>query len=826
MTRPEVETLNGSDDAEMAGVLEAYLADLEAGRQPDPERVLAKHPHLADRLRRCLASLDVVGHVGRALTAESQAQAFPRLAGYEILRELGRGGMGVVYEARQKGLNRVVALKVILAGEFASESDIRRFRAEAEAVGALDHPHIVPVYEVGEDRGRHYFSMKRIDGGSLADRRNRLCDDPRSVAQLVAMIARAVDHAHQRGILHRDLKPSNILVDADGRPHITDFGLAKRVDRGGGDDATRTGALLGSPPYMAPEQVTGDKRAMTTATDVYGLGAILYTLLTGRPPFQGDSVVETLERVKAGNPDPPSGINRAIDADLEAICLKCLEQDPHRRYRSAAELADDLDRFLEDKPIRAKRPTHLERALRWTRRHTAIVGATMGILTVTVLALLINAVLVRREQRQTAAALKLAESRSRQARQAVDKMYTRVAEKWLVDQPGLRPLQREFLEDALAFYQEFAGQEDRDPEARIDQAAALRRVADIEDALNRHEDIERILLRVVALLEALDDVAPNNPRCREELAAAHLKLAWLHRIDGRIKEAGLRYNQALETYQSLTTQYPGRWDYEDGKGRCLIGLAVARFDVSELDEAIRLCLQARDVYQSMQGNQETRSQSIKGLSQVYHYLGFCLLPAGRFSEAEPHLRKAVELSALILAESSTSPILKHEHASNVERLAEALKFQGKCIEAETSLRTAIGIQEPLAEQLPESTDFRQDLALSLCELGAVLQQRGGRGDEIAETLRRSIKVSKELIALAPKLVFRRVILARALIELAALERDRGDQEASKLLLAEARSSMQPALAISPLDPHVKEVMAKLDPIQNGKDRIREGKANR
>jgi WD40 repeat protein/predicted Ser/Thr protein kinase len=388
MTRPEVETLNVSEDAELAGILEAYLADLEAGRQPDPERLLAEHPHLADRLRSCLASLDVVGRVGRTLTAESQAQALPRLADYEILRELGRGGMGVVYEARQQGLNRIVALKVILSGEFASESDIRRFRAEAESVGGLDHPNIVPVYEVGEDRNRHYFSMKRIDGGSLADHRDSVREDPRGVARLVATIARAVDHAHQRGILHRDLKPSNILLDADGRPHVTDFGLAKRVDKGGDRDATRTGAVLGSPPYMAPEQVASDKQAVTTATDVYGLGAILYSLLTGRPPFQGDSVVETIERVKAGNPDPPSGINRAIDPDLEAICLKSLERDPRRRYRSAAELAEDLDRWLAGAPTLARPLSRLARWRRWAWRRRWRLAAVSGVLLVLGLAAL------------------------------------------------------------------------------------------------------------------------------------------------------------------------------------------------------------------------------------------------------------------------------------------------------------------------------------------------------------------------------------------------------------------------------------------------------
>jgi WD40 repeat protein len=384
--------LDGLADREerLCEALAAYFEAAQAGQVPDRDAWLARYPDLAhqlagfladeDRLLRATAPLRSIlpaGDPAREGNGSDQGseEAAPRTVGdYELLEEIARGGMGVVYKARQRGLGRRVALKLVLAGRFAAPDEVRRFRVEAEAAAQLDHPNIVPIFEVGEHAGLPFFSMKLLDDGSLADQLDRFRDDPRAVARLVATIARAVQHAHERGILHRDLKPSNILLDAAGRPYVTDFGLAKRLDSG--EEATRTGAVLGSPPYMAPEQVAGDKRAVTTVADVYGLGAILYALLTGRPPFRGDSVVETIERVKAGHPDPPSGINRAIAPDLEAICLKCLEKDPHRRYRSAEDLAEDLDRWLSGLPTRARPRSPVSRLGLWAwRRRRRLIAA-------------------------------------------------------------------------------------------------------------------------------------------------------------------------------------------------------------------------------------------------------------------------------------------------------------------------------------------------------------------------------------------------------------------------------------------------------------------
>jgi WD40 repeat protein len=305
--------------------------------------------------------------------ADSPALSTPaRLGDFELVRRLGEGAMGVVFEARQVSLNRPVAVKMIRAGLFAGEADLRRFRIEAEAVAHLDHPGIVPIYGVGRDEDCHYFGMKLIRGGSLARRLTAYPADPRAAARLVAEVAGAVQHAHDRGILHRDLKPSNILLDEEGRPLVTDFGLAKRS----GDDSglTLSGAIVGTPSYMAPEQASGEKVAFTAQTDVYGLGAVLYALLTGRPPFVADTMIETIEQVRGRTPAPPSRINPRVGRDLETICLRCLEKDPRRRYASADALADDLRRWLDGQPITARPVGAAARAWMWSRRNPIVAG--------------------------------------------------------------------------------------------------------------------------------------------------------------------------------------------------------------------------------------------------------------------------------------------------------------------------------------------------------------------------------------------------------------------------------------------------------------------
>jgi WD40 repeat protein/serine/threonine protein kinase len=392
-------------------VLGSYFEALEAGRAPSPQDLIARHPDLAADLATFFAGEERFRHLVEPLQAAAPDPASPgataefthhprrpdqdpgattdavdpaqgptpalpngtrvRYFGdYELQKVLGEGGMGVVYRAKQLSLNRLVAVKMIRAGTWAGDEEVRRFRSEAEAVAGLDHPQIVPIYEINTHVGQHYFSMKLVGEASLAGRLSSYAADPGAAARLVAEVARAVHHAHQRGILHRDLKPSNILLDAEGHPHVTDFGLAKKLEGDGG--LSVSGSILGTPAYMPPEQAAGRRGAITTATDVYGLGAILYAALTGRPPFQAEDVLDTLEQVRGRAPERPRVLNRRVDPDLETICLKCLEKDPKRRYDSASALADDLERYHRGEPILARRTGTWERLRKWARRRPAV----------------------------------------------------------------------------------------------------------------------------------------------------------------------------------------------------------------------------------------------------------------------------------------------------------------------------------------------------------------------------------------------------------------------------------------------------------------------
>ena len=382
-------------DERLAALLEELIEQSRGGRHTDLDRVIAEHPDLAAELRELWATAMIAEDFGSLSgelgdhDAERAARVAPparpgRIGDYEILDEIGRGGMGVVFRARQLSLGRIVALKMILRGEFASPADVARFRAEAESAARLNHPHIVPVYEVGEFEGQPYFTMKYVEGTSLA---GRLIDGPlppREAAEVLVPVAEAIAEAHRHGLLHRDLKPSNILLDRDGRPYVTDFGLVKQLpiphEATESQPAaeprtalTHSGAVLGTPAYMAPEQAAGRRGEVRPATDVYSLGAILYAMLTGRAPFQAASPVDTLLMVLEQDPLPPRLLNQRADPDLEMIALKCLQKPADLRYASADDFARDLRAYLASEPISA-RSSHFTQVISRAFRETHHAG--------------------------------------------------------------------------------------------------------------------------------------------------------------------------------------------------------------------------------------------------------------------------------------------------------------------------------------------------------------------------------------------------------------------------------------------------------------------
>lgn len=402
---------SGNVSDQLQVLIKEYLEAEMSGKELDRNALIAEHPELADGLQDFFEGYDrersaidtptldsgdfVVAELvkppsGDGVTAGSGApEDTPTMAttprsnsaiapnvhvkyfgDYELLKEIARGGMGVVYQARQRNLNRTVALKMILSGQFAGEEDVQRFRTEAESAAQLDHPGIVPIFEIGQHEGQHYFSMGYVEGNSLAEQVRSGPLSPREAAKLVQRISEAMAYAHRRGVIHRDLKPANILIDANGAPKITDFGLAKKTEAD--SDLTGTGQILGTPAYMPPEQASGKADEVGPLADVYSMGAILYCLLTGRPPFQAANPMDTLLQVLNRDPVPVRQLVPTVPRDLDTICNKCLSKDPAKRYASAEELSADLQRFLDDEPIQARPAGRIERAAKWASKQPTI----------------------------------------------------------------------------------------------------------------------------------------------------------------------------------------------------------------------------------------------------------------------------------------------------------------------------------------------------------------------------------------------------------------------------------------------------------------------
>jgi serine/threonine protein kinase/Flp pilus assembly protein TadD len=720
--------LQGDGAQALAVVYGEFVLREQLGEQPALEEFLWRFPHFADRLRRQVA-------LHRALQAEDQESGPPTVApddlppalgpdtvpapappvprsglpsaprpavpGYEILEELGRGGMGVVYKARQTKLKRVVALKMILAGAHANAAQLTRFRAEAEAVARLQHPNIVQIHEVGEHQGLPYFSLEFVDGGSLD---KQLAGHPQPAvpaARLVEKLARAMDSAHQKGIIHRDLKPANVLLAAPpapapegkqksrsrgersgssasfqgftyGEPKITDFGLAKQLESDAGH--TRSGAVLGTPSYMAPEQARGAQSVIGPATDVYALGAILYEMLTGRPPFRAATAMETVNQVLAGDPVPPRRLNPKVPRDLETICLKCLEKEPRKRYAGALDLADDLRRFQDGEPIQARPTSAWERGVKWARRRPAV-AALLAVSALAVFSLLVGAfwynARVRAERDRAEANFDL-------ALKAVEEMLTEVGTQKLADEPGMEQTRRTLLEKALHFYQEFVRQKSTDPLLRRKLAQAYKNKGDILRQLGRYGEAEEAYGQAITLSRQLADDSPDEPEHRHLLAESSNWLGETFRLSGQLPQAREAYEKALKLQQGLIEQSPDRVDYRKEKARSYSNLGLAFRETSQAPKA-----------------REAFAEAIAILTR--------------------------------LTERSPGPDLRQE-------LARAYLNQGPVSDgfkaARGSYDDAVAILRRLAEKNPRNREYRHELGISYNNRGNLFRAEGERLNQL------------------------------------------------------------------------------------------------
>jgi tetratricopeptide (TPR) repeat protein len=572
-----------------------------------------------------------------------------RLGNYRVLEVLGSGGMGTVYQARDIRLPRLVALKTILTGPEACPERLSRFRREAEAVARLQHPNIVQLLEIGEHDGQPFLVMEYVSGGSLARRLAENVLPIRPTAVLIESLARALHAAHSVGIVHRDLKPANVLLAADGTPRLADFGLAKRLDEE--TAATQPGVVLGTPGYMAPEQMGGSGTEIGPAADIYGLGAVLYECLTGRPPFRAATPLETLDLVRGREPVPPRQLAGNVPADLETICLKCLRKEPGKRYASAVELADDLGRFLRGEPIRARPVSSLERLGKWVRRKPALAAlAAVSVLSLVALVtggLVYQARLREAVERADAKAAEAQRQKERveagyeSAHDTLERILRRLEGRRMSEVPQLKELQRALLEDALAFYlAQLEGADDPDPAVRRDAALACRRAADIQQVMGQAEAAAANYRRVLALLSDLPQQMREAPENQTAQASCLNNLAVLAGRAGRENEAERHQRSALAIRERLARSHPDDPGMQNALAETVHNLGAIYYNTHRWADAEKACLRAVEIRAGLVRAHPREERYQAALAQDYLNLGRLYHTRSRLTEASAAYKKA------------------------------------------------------------------------------------------------------------------------------------------------------------------------------------------
>lgn len=695
---------------------------------------------------------------------------------YELLNEIARGGMGVVFKARQIRLNRIVALKMILAGGLADTEEIQRFQAEAEAAGNLDHPGIVPIYEIGEHDGQHYFSMGFVEGQSLGDRVKNSPLAPLEAAELTRKIATAVAYAHQHGVIHRDLKPSNVLLNAAGEPKVTDFGLAKRVE--GNSGLTQTGAVMGTPGYMPPEQAAGRTDDVGPLADVYSLGAVLYCLLTGQPPFVGGSLHETLRQVIEDSPRLPSTIVPGTPRDLETICLNCLEKAPERRYQSADLLSEDLWRFLNHYPIIARRTGPAVRVWRWCQRNRVVAGLLL------IVAMLMSVAVVSgiRMRTQQAEASVGAEQRLQAAQERLDDEIIQVEQQYsagdnfLADYPeltkstgsSLRKALDEF-ESALAEYRKFLPEQHTDGHRLHRAAVAQFHVAQAYRYLDQPQLAETSFRVAIDRLLALDQAFPLELRHRYRAGIAMDYLGELLRTTDNTVEAKSAYQQAMELQQDLVDRAPDIPDYRLELSRTHNNYGILLFNTDDRASARQHYEAASQILHKLvhddSGNPDylmDHARTLVNLGHLYQNDANPVDAVTAYEKAASALKQLIndhpkiprysfllaicennwgytlgvklnekEQAENLLLQSSqrfadlpSLPLYRLRHVLCLNNLGVFYGLNGELAKAKSMLESARDLALQLVEKYPDTARYKSELGRVLGGLGAIAWESG------------------------------------------------------------------------------------------------------
>jgi len=948
-------------EVRLVEVLDAYMAAAQEGRAPARDELLAEHPELAEDLEACLASLEFIRQASLTATpllADPKAAEISEgetgigdLGDFRLIAEVGRGGMGVVYEAVQRSLNRRVALKVLPFAAAMDPTQLRRFQTEALAAAQLHHTHIVPVYSVGCERGVHYYAMQFIEGQTLAqaiaergrmeetsppparrgsldrarggpeglllesrlqaesgpakagtptlpgrgsparadavpeglllesrleaesgpakagtptppgrgspgtpsdptgapaetasgarrgspgtrsdppgapaetaDRRSPIPDESptprrssgsapssrsreffRTAAALGIQAAEALDHAHKVGIVHRDIKPANLLLDVHGSLWVTDFGLARLQDEAG---LTITGDLLGTLRYMSPEQALAQRGYLDHRTDIYSLGATLYELVTLRPAIDGQDRHEVLRKIAQDEPTPPRRLNPSIPRELETILLKAMNKEPESRYDTAQELADDLRRSLEDKPIKARRPSLVERTIKWSRRHKPLVGSAISVLILAMISLVITTAVVWRERDKTksayqaeAAQRKLLATNLDLALKVLDEIYLDVAEKHLPSKSQMAPEDQKLLRKALAFYELFAAQNDTNPGTQFAATSAHGRVGDILRTLGEHAKAKEEYDRAIAGLSRLTEESPRVPGNQFRLAEVYGGLSLLLRHTGHPREAMEALREELAILQKLVDRFPEEAGYRYRQALTNLDVSLLLADDGLLREAEEAERHAVGVLERLVKEHPQERKYEASLSHAYNLLGSRVWTAGRNREAADAYRKSLAILVRLVGDNPSNTKDPENLAALYHNLSVVLGPAEMAAKEDYS-RRAIRLREQLATDLPNVPDHRNWLANHYDHLGSLLNQQGHRQQANQASLR-ALEIREDLVQRFPEVPDYQASLGMALHNRAIFLTEPGEFVEARRLFERAIVHQRAALKSNPANP--------------------------
>jgi serine/threonine protein kinase len=668
----------------------------------------------------------------------------PVVPGYQNLRTLGQGGMGVVYLARHAGLNRLVALKMILSRQHLQAELLTRFRAEAEVVARLKHPNIIQIYDIGEVDDCPYLSLEYVDGGSLSSQFNGTPRSPQSAAELVSVLAGAVHAAHQGGVVHRDLKPANILLTASGEPKIADFGLAKQIE----DQSSQTvsGSILGTPSYMAPEQADGRIRDIGPRADTYSLGAILYEALTGRPPFRGASVLDTLEQVRTQEPVTPSSLQPKTPRDLETICLKCLQKEPARRYESAQALADDLRRFLNHEPIQARSVTALERLTRWRRRNPAVAALLAISVSILVVGLAVTTSLAivahNRAERiaaineQLASTTKESEDRGELALKTLEAVITDIQSE-LAKQPNAQKLRGRLLNRAMDGLESLDDKLRTQTRADRNTALALLNMAEVfrqigNDSGSRGPAMaNRLYERSIAIFEKLADESPASAETQRQLAGAYLlfgiNLARTDDSGWEISTAGAAeqkdrplmqrsltvHRQAADIRRQLLTELPNDPTAKYELARAFVEWAYQEVRAGDAEKARQTLEEAHDLLQQLLAADPNHVASRTLFARCGERLGDWYLEMKEDCvRCEPYYEQSLKVFQRLAEEHPDDPDIQMDYANSWSRTADMHVARKNLQAALAASQRELAITQKLEKAYPDNVQMIMDASAS------------------------------------------------------------------------------------------------------------------